>query len=130
MEKTNENVQVIRNSKGEAEFAVVPWREYERLKAGGDEDARLIALASPHRGEEAFPAEVAKRLIAGEVPLKVIREWRGLSQVELGKKASVAAQYISQIERGVRDIGMVTARRIAPALGVSFDALMNDGEDM
>ena len=119
-----DKVQIIRNSKGEPAFAVVPWNEYERLRAGANEDAQLIALATPHRGEESFPAEVAKRLIAGEPALKVIREWRGIAQGLLGKKAGVAPQYISQIERGERGMGGMTARKLAPVLGVSVEALL------
>ena len=117
-------VQIIHDTDGKAAFAVVPWPEYERLRAGMDEDARLIALAAPHRDEESFPAEVAKRLIAGETALKVFREWRGLSQAELGAKAKVPAQYISQIERGVRNLGKVTARKLAGVLKVSAEALV------
>ena len=102
----------------------MPWAEYERLRAGGDEDASLIALASPHRGEETFPAEIAKRLVAGEPALKVIREWRGMTQADLAIKGGVPSQYISQIERGARNMGSKTARKLGPALGVSADALM------
>ena len=88
-----------------------------------DQTACLIALATPHRGEENFPAEVARRLIVGEPALKVLREWRGLSQVALGDKAKVPAQYISQIERGARNLGKVTARKLAGVLKVSVEAL-------
>ena len=49
------------------------------MKAAGDEDKRLIALANPHRDEEAFPVDVAKRLIVGMSPTKVFREWRGMT---------------------------------------------------
>ena len=125
MEKVNENVQIIRNAKGDAEFAVVPWSEYQRLKAGVEEDARLIALAAPHRGEEAFPAAIARRLVAGEPALKVIREWRGLAQGKLGAAAGVAPQYISQIERGARGMGRITAKKLAPVLDVSVEALLD-----
>lgn len=117
-------VQIIHDAQGKAAFAVVPWPDYERLRAGMDEDARLIALAAPHQHEESFPAEVVKRVVMGETALKVFREWRGLSQAELGAKAKVPAQYISQIERGVRNLGKVTARKLAGVLKVSAEALV------
>jgi DNA-binding XRE family transcriptional regulator len=94
------------------------------MRAIKDEDSTLIALATPHRGEESFPAEVAKRLIAGEPALKVLREWRGLSQARLGEKAGVPAQYISQIERAARNLGKATARKLAPVLKVSVEILL------
>lgn len=125
--KTNV-VQIITDAKGAPAFAVVPWIEYQRLTSKGDEDAELIAAATPHRGEEAFPADVARRLLAGEVPLKVFREWRGLTQEKLEEMSGVASQYISQIERRDRGIGRITGRKLAPVLGVSLEALLDDVE--
>jgi DNA-binding XRE family transcriptional regulator len=125
MRKTSEAVQIVRDDKGAPLVVVVPWAEYERLKAGADEDARLIALATPHRGEEAFPADIAKLLIAGNNPVKVFRVWRGMTQQQLSTQSNVANQYISQIERGVRKVGRTVAKKLAPALGVSIDALMD-----
>jgi ribosome-binding protein aMBF1 (putative translation factor) len=127
MERDMSKVQIIHDAKGNAAFAVVPWAEYERLRAAQDqdEDARLIALAQPHLHEETYPSEVVERVVAGEVALKVFREWRGLSQAELGAKAKVPAQYISQIERGVRNLGKVTAGKLEKVLKVSADLLVD-----
>lgn len=74
-----DKVQILKDEKGKPAFAVVPWKDFERMKAAGDEDKRLIALANPHRDEEAFPVDVAKRLIVGMSPTKVFREWRGMT---------------------------------------------------
>jgi DNA-binding XRE family transcriptional regulator len=118
-------VQVIRDARNEPAFAVVPWAEYQKLTTGG-EDAALIARGRAARGDETFPAAVARRLVAGEHPLKVIREWRGLVQVQLGKLAHVPAQYISQIESGRRNMGRQTAMRLARVLKVSLEALLGE----
>ena len=120
-----DKVQILKDEKGEPAFAVVPWKDFERMKAAGDEDKRLIALANPHRDEEAFPVDVAKRLIAGTSPTKVFREWRGMTQQELSTKSGVANQYISQIERKVRNVGRAVAKRLAGALGVDAEDLMD-----
>lgn len=125
MEKRSEKVQIITDNKGAPAFAVVPWNEYERLRAGGGEDAALIAAGNAARGEEAFPAAIARRLAKGEPPVRVFREWRGLTQQELSSRSGVANQYISQLERGVRNAGRVVARKLAPALSVSMDALLD-----
>ena len=119
-------IQIIRNDRNEPAYAVVPWADYEALTAGRSEDAALIARAAAARGDETFPNEVAKRLAKGDVPLKVFREWRGLSQSELGKKSGVASQYISQIERGARGIGKDVARKLGPILQVSLLSLLDD----
>jgi DNA-binding XRE family transcriptional regulator len=125
MEKRSEKVQIITDNKGSPVFAVVPWNEYERLRAGGGENAVLIAAGNAARGEEAFPAAIAKRLAKGEPPVKVFREWRGLTQQDLSNKSDVANQYISQLERGVRNMGRAVAKKLAPALGVSMEALLD-----
>jgi len=122
---TMDKVQIIRNAKGEATFAVVPWDEYERLRDAAGEDAHLIKLGNAARGDEAFPSDVAKRLVAGEPALKVIREWRGMTQYDVSRKSDVATQYISQIERGARNAGKKVAAKLAKALGVSPDVLLD-----
>jgi DNA-binding XRE family transcriptional regulator len=121
----DDTIQIIRDAKGEAAFAVMPWPEYERLHEAGNKDARLIALADAARDDERFPADVASRLVAGEATLKVIREWRGLTQGALGERAGVATQYISQIERRARNMGKKTAAKLGAALQVSA-AMLRD----
>lgn len=120
-----DKIQIIRNAKGEATFAVVPWDEYERLRDAAEEDAQLIKLGSAARGDEAFPSDVAKRLVAGEPVLKVIREWRGMTQSAVSRKSGVATQYISQIERGARNMGKKVAAKLAKALSVSPAVLLD-----
>lgn len=119
-------VQIIRDERNEPAFAVLPWAEYETLREGRGEDAALVGRANAARGDDTFPAAIARRLVTGEVPLKVIREWRGLAQNQLGELAEVAPQYISQIERGARNMGSETARKLAPLLGVSATVLLGD----
>jgi DNA-binding XRE family transcriptional regulator len=85
----------------------------------------LIAAGKAARGEETYPAEIAARLVAGETPLKVIRNWRGLSQAELGKKSGVNHIYLSQIERTNRKMGRKVAAKLAAVLGVTAEILMD-----
>jgi DNA-binding XRE family transcriptional regulator len=118
-------VQVIRNAKNEPAFAVVPWNDYVRLAGGEPEDLALLAMAEDARKDDRFPAEVAKRLIHGENVLKVLREWRGMTQEELGRGAGLAKQYISQIETGRRNIGTKTAPTLARALHVRAESLLD-----
>jgi hypothetical protein len=120
------DVQVIKDEKGRPAYAVVPWSKYEKLLARGDEDAALIAAGDAARGDDVFPAEIAARLVAGEVPLKVIREWRGLTQEELTLRSGVNSKYISQIERRAdgRALGRRTAAKLAIPLNVKPDSLL------
>ncbi len=119
-------VQVIEKD-GERLFAVIPWEDYERLRdaAEMDEDVRLYdeALA---RDEERFPLELVDRLLAHENPIKVFREYRGMTQRELAQKVGVNAAYLSQIECGRRGGSSKILRAIANALGLDLDDIVPD----
>jgi len=118
-------VQVIPNAKIEPAFAVVPWNDYVRLLGTDPEDLALVAAAEDARKDDRFSAEVTKRLVRGENVLKVLREWRGMTQEELGARAGLAKQYISQIETGRRNIGPKTAPALARALDVRAESLLD-----
>ena len=48
----------------------------------------------------------------------------GLSQEQLGQKTGLDRTYISGIERGLRNIGLINVHKIAAALDVSAASLM------
>lgn len=52
--------------------------------------------------EEAVPHEVVQRLVAGESPLRVWREYRRLSQAVLARAAGITPAYLSQMENNSR----------------------------
>ena len=119
--------QVIFDNAGRPAFAVIPWREYEKL-AGEDaetllSDEELYDLAEA-ANEESFPLDMVKRLVAGENPIKVYRNHRGLTQRELAATAGIGALYLSQIETGKRMGSAKTLAAIAKALGVAVDDLI------
>lgn len=120
------NVQVIKRD-GKRLFAVIPWDEYERLRdaAEMDADVRLYddALA---RDDEYFPIEVVDRLLANENPIKVYREYRGLTQQRLAQSAGIGKSYLSQIESGKRGGSSKVLRAIAKALDVDLDDVVAD----
>src|SRR5262245_62466416 len=64
--------------------------------------------------------------------LKAVRERRGYSQAELGKKAGLQATAISHFETGSRAPSFDNLRRLSDALSVSTDYLMgrSDTEQM
>ena len=121
--------QIIRDARGRPLFAIVPWDRYRAL-AGDDvaEDlaeaswAEAVAAAFDPRAET-FPDEVADRLIAGDHPVKVFREHRGLTQGQLSERAGIGALYLSQIETGRRRGSHSVLRRLAAALGITVDDL-------
>jgi DNA-binding XRE family transcriptional regulator len=114
-------IQIIRDGKNKPAFAVVPWEDYVNL---ADEDAVDAILAEAARGEQSFPLDIVKRILDGESQIKVFREWRGMTQAELAKKSGLAKLYISQLETGHRKIGGQAAKKLAPALDIGLDVLM------
>ncbi|MCE2453561.1 MAG: helix-turn-helix transcriptional regulator [Nitrospinae bacterium] len=119
--------QVILDGAGRPAFAVIPWREYERLSNGEAEalmsDEELYDRAKAEGGES-YPVDVADRLLAGENPIRVYRDHRGMKQGDLAAAAGIHPVYLSQIETGRRTGSTRTLAAIAEALGVTVDDLI------
>lgn len=94
----------------------------ENARRGEDPDVAAYDAATA-RGEEAFPWEVVRRLDAGENPIKVFREHRGLTQAALAEQAGIKRMYLSQLETGHRAGSFDTLARIAAVLDVDLDHL-------
>ncbi len=57
--------------------------------------------------------------------LKAHREKKGMTQVQLAKRAKVTQSYVAQLEAGVKkNPSLATLMRIAKALGVSIEQLL------
>lgn len=116
----------------QGEVAVLPRREYEELAARAaeaDEDigtARLVARARKNvgAGEPLLPKEVVDRLAGGENAIRVVREWRDITQMDLSRKANISQGHISDIENGRRTGTSDALRRIADVLKVPLDLLV------
>lgn len=61
--------------------------------------------------------------------VKRIRKDLGLSQEALATKAGLHRTYVGAVERGERNITLVSANRIAEALGVNLSELVKDCND-
>ena len=112
-------------------WAIVPMRNYDELREAledlADHEALREAQAS---GEELFPASLAERLWSGANPVRVWREYRGLSVTDLARRAKVSNSQFSAIERGNTTGSIQTLRSIADVLEVTLDDLApaNQGE--
>ena len=112
-----------------SETVTIPRVEYERLCAMEEEftDIRM-ALTVEARiasgAEELVPAHLADRLIDGESPLRVWREYRGLSQSALARASGVNRVQIVEIESGRNNGSVHTLRKLADALRVAVDDII------
>ncbi|MFA7505273.1 MAG: helix-turn-helix transcriptional regulator [Burkholderiaceae bacterium] len=103
--------------------------EYDRLFAATEELEELRAydraMARHASGEEELiPAAFVDRLLAGETPLRVYRDLRGLTQQQLADAAGVNRVQIADIEAGRKAGSIGTVRKLAEALGLTIDDLV------
>ena len=118
--------QVIKKS-GKPEYAVLPYREYEKLLqlAEDAEDINALVKAAKSKDEK-LPHSLVKKLINASHPLPVWRKYRGLSQEQLAEQSGIAQAYIAQIEKGKKEGSAKTLKKIATALSISLDDLVTD----
>ena len=96
--------------------------EYDRLLADSEMLADVTAYdaAMKDRGE-GMPLEVFTRIINGESPVREIREWRGLAQADLARRAGLHRVQVHDVESGKSRGSVDTLKAIAAALEVSLD---------
>jgi DNA-binding XRE family transcriptional regulator len=126
-------VQFIRTPDG-SDLAVLPRTDYDRLvalAAEAQEDAAASKLirnsqrALKEGKEVVLPKAVADRLADGGNPVRVIREWRTMIQGELAVAVGISPNYLSEIETGRRKGPAGLQKKLARALGVPTDLLID-----
>jgi DNA-binding XRE family transcriptional regulator len=120
--------QIIKKN-GKPEYAVVPIDEYQALLEGAEDLDELLAFDRAVREmevgyHELVPHEIAKRLVSGESPLKVWREYRGLTQAALAARGGISQGQIAQMESGKREGKVSVIRKLADVLAVDLDDLV------
>ena len=116
-----DEVQFIKE-RGARKFAVLPIEVYETLLEELDMLADVRAYdEAKARKEEIVPFELSKRLIAGENPIRVWREHRGLSVADLAKEAGLSASHLSRLEGEIGRGGAKALRSLAVALDIDLD---------
>jgi DNA-binding XRE family transcriptional regulator len=118
------NTQIIKNEAGQPLFAVIPYTEYEWLQERAERAEEIAEFdQAVNTDEEALSAEFVRRLIGGEEPLKVYREYRAFSQTELAEMTGLTPAYISQLESDARTGSLKALKRLADALSMDVDDL-------
>ena len=123
-----EDIQIIERE-GKPEWAVLPYEEYLELLEQAEllEDIRdfeRINAAIESGEEELIPSEVVDALIDGENPVKVWREFRGLTQQQLADATGISKPYLSQIETGKRRGSTDILSALAKALKVTLEEVI------
>lgn len=122
------DVQTIKVTDGEDEFAVLPMSEYRRLVSDAEmlEDiAAAVSIEEKRRSgeEELIPADVVDRLLDGANPIRVWREFRGLTQDAVARAAGISRPHLVQLEKGMTDPTVSALGKIAGVLGIEITDL-------
>jgi DNA-binding XRE family transcriptional regulator len=123
------SVQLIVQN-GQPEWAVLPYDDYLQLVELAEmlediQDFDKIHSAVENGNEELLPADVVFALAKGENPLKIWREYRGMTQQQLAETAQISIPFLSQIETGKRKASINVLSNIASILRVDVDDLIN-----
>jgi len=117
------NVQIIEKD-GQPEYAVLPYEEYIALTEAAEMVMDIAAYDTAVVADDPLiPNAVVKRLVAGESPLRVWRNYRSLTQVELAQQAGLSQQAIAKAEQtGL--LHLDSAAKLAAVLDIGMDDLI------
>ncbi len=105
---------IIQN--GKPAFAVIPWDKYQEL---------IHNQTEADESEVWFPNEVVKANVRGETLVKAWREYFKLTQKELGEKSGMKQSALARLENGNSKPRKSTLKKIAEALGIELDQLID-----
>ncbi len=121
------NVQTIEKN-GQIEWAVIPYAHYQKMLEAMEmlEDIHAYdeAKAKIQAGDELIPSEIVYALLDGENPIRVWREYRGLTQQQLATQAGISKPYLSQLESGKRHGTTDVLSAIAQALRLNLEDIV------
>ena len=111
-------------------IAMLPIADYQRLLDIAEDKADALAASQAEQrrmeGEEYLPCEMVDRILAGDNPLRVWREYRGMTLAQLAGSAGARQATLSEIENGKAQGKPALWRALADALRVSVDDILPD----
>jgi DNA-binding Xre family transcriptional regulator len=121
-------MKVVRPLAENGDTVLLRRADYEALVRNAEKAADAVQIreaeARVAAGEDEYvPVELTKRLMAGEVPVRVWRQHRGLTARVLAARAGVSAAYLSQIETGKKPGSFDAMAKLARALAVDMEDL-------
>ena len=122
-----EEIQIIERD-GKPEWAILPYEDYLHLIEQAEllediKDFDSISAAIERGDEELIPAEVVNAILDGQNPIKIWREYRGLTQQQVADAIQISKPYLSQIETGKRTGTTNVLSAIAEVLNISLEQI-------
>jgi DNA-binding XRE family transcriptional regulator len=114
---------------GEAAFVILPIEEYRRLLALVEDARDAAAIEEFYRRlvageEEMLPSHVVDRMLDGENPVLVLRDYRRMTLQQLADLCGVTNSHVSQVEKGKRSMSTEVLKKMAEALRVDVELLL------
>ena len=79
----------------------------------------------PRRGKPTkIFSRIVDRIAGGENALRVLRKWRGKTQLHISLKTNIGQGYISDLEKGRRKGTSAALKKIADVLKVPLDLIV------
>ena len=118
----------ILEANGKPAFAVLPYDEYRALRELAEDADDIAALARFAKryasgAESTIPVDVVDRMLAGETPLRVWREYRGMTAARLSALVGITPAHMSKLEAGRGDPSLALLRKLGKALDIDLDLL-------
>lgn len=115
------------------EMVILPAADFARLMALADDREDLVdvtaILARIDAGEGIMPGDVLTAVLEeGLTPLAAWRRYRGMTQVELAKRAGFSQVWVGRIEAGGGYGSLKTRKALAAALDAPLWGLDHDFE--
>lgn len=117
----------------ETDTVTLTRAEYEALIEqieDAEDNAFLDLVEARERGQgreraraDYLPAELVRRLIGGEHPIRVWRDHRGMTSEALAAAAGVVPSALAEIEIWTKPGGLRALAKLAAALQISLDDL-------
>ncbi|MGE4339217.1 MAG: helix-turn-helix domain-containing protein [Pigmentiphaga sp.] len=102
----------------------IPRKEYDAMRARLEDLDDIIAAQAAISGPS-LPHAFAVRIFEGdEHPVRVWREFRGLSATALSEAAGVSKTYLSEIETGKKPGSIEAYKALAAVLDVPLDVIV------
>lgn len=91
-------------------YVLVPLHDYRELTSAPQDNS--------------LPDDILNALSARQDhPVKIIRNFRGMTQAELAESSGISRPYLTEIETGKKDGSIRAIKALANALDVSISAL-------
>jgi len=101
---------------GKPAFAVIPWDEYQKLVRYSEADESNVW----------FPQQVVEaNAVRGENLIKAWREYFGLTQQELARRAGMKQPALARLESSDTSPRTSTLKKLADAMNITFEQLID-----